>query len=433
MIKETFTKKIAENTNLSKNDAKQMTDLIIRSLTEILVAGKVLKISGFGVFRVVHKKQRMGRNPKNKEPHVISPRRVASYLPSKYPCGRKRKLFSYTPEEILSRFHEGCGGKMYKAISVYKWVYQRGVREPDAMTDIGKSLRSQIKNDLRFELPKIETVLKSTDGSYKFLYLMADGYKIETVAMNHDDHFSVCVSSQVGCAMGCKFCMTGTMGLKRNLTAAEIVGQVYQTAAYLAEREAKSLRNIVYMGMGEPFHNYENVVQSLRILINGNGMNFGNRRVTVSTSGLIPQIERFLKEEKANLAISLNSVDAQKRAELMPISKKYPLEILLKTCREYTPELKKRITFEYIMMRGVNDSPEDAVSLSKLLQGIKAKINLIPYNMNNGLGFERSEENTVNSFQSYLLNRGFVATVRYSKGQDIAAACGQLVNIKKTA
>ena len=266
----------------------------------------------------------------------------------------------------------------------------------------------------------------ATDGTVKMLQELADGHRIESVLLNHGDHFTVCISTQVGCAMGCKFCLTAKMGLKRNLTPGEIVEQVLNAQSLLPA--GKILRNIVYMGMGEPFHNYDNTIRSLKIFLNPHGFDFSARRITVSTSGIVPGIERFAKEPEVgvNLAISLNGVTQEAREKLMPVSRRYSLDELIQSCRQFPKESRRRITFEYILMRGVTDSLVSARELVRLLHGIRAKVNLIPYNEHAELQYRAPEPEIIKQFHQYLMDHGILATMRVSRGQGISAACGQL-------
>ena len=244
--------------------------------------------------------------------------------------------------------------------------------------------------------------------------------------MRHENHYTVCVSSQVGCAMGCTFCMTGKMGWIRHLTPSEIVDQILEVSHDLPQ--GKILRNVVFMGMGEPFHNYKNVMKALSIMQNEHGLNFSSRRITVSTSGLVPKIKQFAHEKiKANLAISLNGANDEVRQQLMPINRVYHLKKLIDACREYPLESRKRITFEYILIKNITDSLDDAKSLIKLLHGLKFKINLIPYNPVENDRYQRPILERIRQFQQVLLDKNVVATVRFSKGQDIQGACGQLI------
>ena len=314
----------------------------------------------------------------------------------------------------------------YRADQIFYWLYHRQVQDFSGMANIGKATRNILETRFRMDKLQRDHVQRSRDGSLKYRLLLDDEKAIETVLMPHSDHHTVCVSSQVGCGMGCDFCMTGKMGLIRNLEVSEIVNQVLE--AWKDLPEGVSLRNIVFMGMGEPFHNYQNVMRALEIFTDVHGFNYSQRRITVSTSGLIPKIRRFGKERiKANLAVSLNGVNDSVRSELMPVNKVYNLEKLVEACREYPLESRKRITFEYILIRNLTDSLEDARELIRLLHGVKFKVNLIPFNETSGGKYQRPEWPKVEAFQKCLLDHGVLATLRISKGQDIAGACGQLV------
>ncbi len=331
----------------------------------------------------------------------------------------------------LRQWMEAHGFPAYRADQVFTWLYQKRVTSFEGMSNLGKATQQALAAE--FELGTLETgdAFRSQDGSIKYRFVLRDGRSIETVLMPHTDHFTVCISSQVGCAMGCDFCMTGTMGLIRNLSVAEIVMQIQTAWEGLPEGEV--IRNIVFMGMGEPFHNYDNVMRALEIFTDEHGFNLSQRRITVSTSGLLPAIRKFGQERvKANLAVSLNGVTDQVRSQLMPVNRAYNLEKLVAACKEYPLESRKRITFEYILMKGVTDSLEDAKALIKLLHGLKFKVNLIPFNESPSSKYKKPDWEQVRAFQQYLLDRGVVATVRISKGQDIQGACGQLVVQKST-
>ena len=314
----------------------------------------------------------------------------------------------------------------YRADQIFYWLYRRKVQDFSEMANIGKPTRNLLEKHFRIGTLKRDQVQRSRDGSLKYRLMLKDDKAVETVLMPHADHHTVCISSQVGCGMGCDFCMTGKMGLIRNLEVSEIVNQVLE--AWQDLPEGAKLRNIVFMGMGEPFHNYQNVMRALEIFTDVHGFNYSHRRITVSTSGLIPKIRRFGKEQiKANLAVSLNGVNDSVRSALMPVNKAYNLEKLVQACREYPLESRKRITFEYILIRNLTDSLEDAKGLIRLLHGVKFKVNLIPFNETPGGPYQRPEWPSIDAFQQYLLDRGVLATLRISKGQDIAGACGQLV------
>ncbi|MCF6179031.1 MAG: 23S rRNA (adenine(2503)-C(2))-methyltransferase RlmN [Geopsychrobacter sp.] len=313
------------------------------------------------------------------------------------------------------------GKEKFRAKQIIKWIYARGVTSFDEMTDLSKVLREDLKQRFVISDWSPEVVETSSDGTRKYLYRLSDGETVESVRIPMEaGKDTLCISTQVGCAMQCQFCLTGTFGLTRHLEASEIVNQV------CASLKDGPLQNIVLMGMGEPLHNLDNVIKALEILYLAEGCAFGPRRVTLSTSGLVPQMYELAQRVKVGLAVSLNATTDELRDQLMPINQKYPLVELMKACREIPLEPRKRITFEYILIGGVNDSRTDAKRLVKLLHGLRAKVNLIPYNEHPGSAFKSPSRRTVEEFQSYLLDRDIVAIKRASKGQDISAACGQL-------
>jgi 23S rRNA (adenine2503-C2)-methyltransferase len=327
-------------------------------------------------------------------------------------------------KEQLGAWLEENGIKSYRAGQIFKWVFSHQMDQFNSMTDLGQELREKLAAHFVISRLQTERIETSRDGTQKFLFRLTDGNHIETVLIPEKNHYTLCISSQVGCAMGCKFCLTASGGLVRNLTAGEIVSQVRDIKKHIGE---KPLSNIVLMGMGEPLANYANVVQAIRILTDRDfGLEFSTRRVTLSTAGLVPELLKLGKDITVNLAVSLNATDNETRGRLMPINKKYPLENLLEACRLYPLAPRKRITFEYILIQGINDSPEDALRLTKLLRPIKAKINLIPFNENPGSPFRRPDEKTILTFQDILVQHHYTAMIRISKGQDISAACGQL-------
>ena len=315
--------------------------------------------------------------------------------------------------------------KPYRAKQILKWIYLRQADTFEVMTDVGKDIRKCLARHFsinRLEKTRTET---SKDGSKKILFKLFDGKKIESVLIPEKNHYTLCISSQVGCAQGCRFCLTGRGGLERNLTKGEIIAQVRDVANDLDS--SKRLTNIVMMGMGEPLANYSNVVGAIATITDSDiGLGFSNRRLTVSTSGLVPNLSRLGRDTAVNLAISLNATDNETRDMLMPINRKYPLEKLLDACSRYPLMPRRRITFEYIVIKGVNDSEEDARRLARLLRPIRAKINLIPFNTFKGSDFERPEENVILTFKEILVKKNYTAVIRQSKGQDISAACGQL-------
>ena len=319
--------------------------------------------------------------------------------------------------------------KPYRAKQIQKWVYVRQADSFQEMTDLSKDLRAFLAEHFIIERLNVLKVQTSRDGSKKYLFGLRDGNRVESVLIPERNHYTLCVSSQVGCAQGCEFCCTARGGFIRNLTAGEIVGQVRDLIREIGggPEDAMRLTNIVFMGMGEPLANYENLLKALKIIVEDDcGFRFASRRVTVSTSGLVPKIERLGSDSPASLAVSLNAADNETRSRLMPINRKYPLEQLVEACRSYPLKSKRRITFEYILIKGVNDSPADAVRLADLLKPVRAKINLIPFNEFSGCEFKRPEESAVIRFQEILMERHYTTIVRHSKGADISAACGQL-------
>ena len=271
---------------------------------------------------------------------------------------------------------------------------------------------------------EVAAVQKSIDGTHKFLWLTEDGHKIESVMIPDDGRNTLCVSTQVGCAMACTFCLTGDLGLRRHLRPSEIANQPLQVKQSLDD--TYRITNIVMMGMGEPLHNLDNLVPALEIYLNEQALNYSHRKVTVSTVGLVPQLQRLAELLPVNLAVSLNATTEEQRRLVMPITRKYPMEALLEACRTLPLKATKRITFEYVMMAGFNDSMADAQRLVKLMRGIKSKVNLIPYNENPDREIRRPADSVVRAFQTHLVRHGLQASVRVTRGRDISAACGQL-------
>jgi 23S rRNA (adenine2503-C2)-methyltransferase len=296
------------------------------------------------------------------------------------------------------------------------------------MTDLAIDLREKLTPLASFHWPEITDVERSQDGSVKYGFKLDDSNYIESVLIPEGDRNTLCVSSQVGCAMGCEFCLTGEMGFRRNLSPGEIVGQVVRVRDWLQnEIDADaSLNNLVFMGMGEPLANFENLLISLEILTDQRGLNFSDRRITVSTSGLVPKIIELGQKTRVNLAVSLHSVNDSVRSKLMPINKKYPVAELLEACRNFPMPKRKRIMFEYILIKDINDSVVDAEILAEKLRDIPCKINLLPYNETDDLPFERPSDEKVELFQKALWKEGYTVLVRSSRGSDISAACGQL-------
>jgi len=368
------------------------------------------------------------------------------------PFADKPDLRSMTPED-LSALVERLGERPFRARQLFRWLHNKGVATLDEMTDLPRSFRERLAAETALTTLEIDGVQVSRDGTRKYRLRTPDGMLIEAVYMPDEtgpDTFdpedpseaepgasrrirrTLCVSTQVGCAMGCGFCLTATMGLKRDLTPGEIADQVYRVNADLRALgdstmdPQRPLTNLVYMGMGEPLHNYENVKRSLDLLLDADGANFSHRHVTVSTSGLVPNIQRLGEETQVKLAVSLNATTDEGRAKLMPVDRKWNIAALLDACRKFPMKYGRRITFEYVMLRGVNDTDDDAHRLAALLQGIPAKVNLIPYNENPGLGFGDPGEARVQAFRGILEQHGLAAMVRKNRGRDISAACGQL-------
>jgi 23S rRNA (adenine2503-C2)-methyltransferase len=299
------------------------------------------------------------------------------------------------------------------------------------MTNVSKDVRNLLEE--KFYIPQpplISRQISAEDHAHKYLFRCSDQRTIETVLMPIKDRLTQCVSSQVGCAMACAFCNTGDMGLMRNLKTHEIVDQVLEVArqypADIVQKFGDRITNIVFMGMGEPLHNLESVLDSIDILTHPHGFNLSHRKITVSTSGLVPQMLELGKRSKVNLAVSLNATTDELRDEIMPVNKRYNLKALLDGCRQYELGPGRRITFEYVMLKGLNDTRQDAQRILALLKGIPAKVNLIPYNPHPASPFERPDLTEVMAFQKYLLDRDMTTTIRISKGPDILAACGQL-------
>jgi len=335
-----------------------------------------------------------------------------------------KDLLDFSREELAQELTQSHGLEKFRSRQLISWIYRRRLREFEPMTDMSKVVRETLANNYFMSRPERDTLQVSKDGTRKYLFKLEDGSQVESVLIEQPTRHTLCVSSQVGCAIGCKFCRTGLMGLKRHLKTSEIIGQVL---AVLEDPEAKDFTNIVFMGMGEPFHNIDNVIRAVTILNDPLGLDFSARKITVSTSGLVPAIEKFgASEAGANLAVSLNATTDEVRTKLIPINKKWPLPVLLNALKNYPVKRGKRITMEYVMLRDVNDTEADLRRLPKLLKGIPAKINLIPYNENAGLGFYAPLEKQVYYWQRSLLDMGMNSSIRWSKGMDIDAACGQL-------
>jgi 23S rRNA (adenine2503-C2)-methyltransferase len=323
------------------------------------------------------------------------------------------------------------GEPPFRGRQIWHWIYHRGARDFASMTTLSKELRQRLAAQFVLDRPQVSSEQLSSDGTRKWLLRFADGNQAETVFIPEEDRGALCISSQVGCTLSCKFCHTGTQRLVRNLTASEIVGQVLIARDAYGEwpspRGERLISNIVLMGMGEPLFNYDNVAAAMRIAMDPEGIAISRRRITLSTSGVVPMIRRVGAELGVKLAISLHAVSDELRDVLVPINRKYPLAELLRACREYPgADNARRITFEYVMLKGVNDTPADAKALARLVAGIPAKFNLIPFNPWPGAPFECATEDAMRRFAAILNNAGYTAPLRTPRGRDIMAACGQL-------
>lgn len=320
----------------------------------------------------------------------------------------------------LEHFLAGKGKERYRARQILKWLYQKDATSFAEMTNLAKDLRQELEETSVISALTPEAVEVSRDGTRKYLFRLDDGNTVESVLIPEEDRSTLCISSQVGCAMACEFCLTGTFRLTRSLTTSEIINQI------CAVKRDVPFRNIVFMGMGEPLANLDNVIRALKIITHDDGLQFSTRRVTVSTAGLVPEMARLGREVTVNLAVSLNATTDEVRDRIMPINRRYPLRELLAACRDYPLPGRRKITIEYVLIKGVNDSLEDAKRLVKLLSGIPTKINLIPFNEHGGCSFRSPDQEAIDRFHSYLLAKHFTVITRSSRGADISAACGQL-------
>ena len=330
-------------------------------------------------------------------------------------------IYNYDYDELTTLL-EGYNEKSYRCKQIWQWLYQKKVQSFDEMTNLSNDLISKLKNDLSFDYIKIKTKQES-DLTKKYLFELTDGNYIEAVLMMHDYGLSVCVSSQVGCNMGCAFCESGRLKKVRNLETYEIVEQIL-----LIERDLnKRIDSVVIMGIGEPFDNYDNIIRFLKIINNPYGLAIGARHITVSTSGIIPKIKEFMMLPlQINLAVSLHAPNDELRSRLMPVNKAYPLNDLISILKEYIVKTNRRITIEYVMLKGVNDSDEHALELARLLKGMNVYVNLIPYNETSHIEFKRADKDIIMKFYDLLKKKGINVTIRKEFGAGIDAACGQL-------
>lgn len=343
----------------------------------------------------------------------------------------KTNLLGLTQPQ-MEQFFESIGEKRFRAGQVMKWIHHFGVDDFDAMSNLGKALREKLKACAEIRGPEVVSEDISADGTRKWVIRVASGSCVETVYIPQDKRGTLCVSSQAGCALDCTFCSTGKQGFNSNLTAAEVIGQVWVANKSFGTVPAKidrAITNVVMMGMGEPLLNFDNVVAAMQIMMDDLGYGISKRKVTLSTSGVVPMIEELAKHVDVSLALSLHAPNDALRNELVPINRKYPLAMLLDACQRYIGQLgeKRVLTIEYTLLKDVNDQPEHAVQMIELLRNVPCKINLIPFNPFPHSGYERPSKNAVRRFQELLQQAGFNVTVRTTRGDDIDAACGQLV------
>ncbi len=340
----------------------------------------------------------------------------------------KVNLLNFDRQGLQAYFTE-IGEKPFRAAQLLKWIYQFGVDDFNAMSNLSKSLREKLSEVAEIKLPEIVTEQHSDDGTIKWLLRLDSGNSIETVFIPEGDRGTLCISSQVGCALECSFCSTAQQGFNRNLTTAEIISQVViaNRALKCIPRNERVISNVVFMGMGEPLLNFDNVVAAINILLEDNAYGLSKRRVTLSTSGVIPALDRLKEVSDVSLALSLHAPNDELRNKLVPINRKYPIKELLAACKRYVSgETKRKVTVEYVLLDGVNDKPQHARELVKLLKDFPCKINLIPFNPFPDSGYETSSAEAIESFRNIVVKGGLLTTTRKTRGEDIDAACGQL-------
>ena len=331
----------------------------------------------------------------------------------------------------LTEFLGSFGKERYRSVQILRWLYQKGAQSFDEMTNLSKRFRQELSRVSFISSLHPVRVEQAKDGTKKFLFQLDDGNRVESVLIPDKARLTLCLSTQVGCAFGCRFCLTGKLGWKRDLTTSEILNQILAVKKTLPGKA--SITNIVLMGMGEPLANYENTLKALALMVHPDAFKFSSRRITLSTVGLLPQLEQLSKEKISFcLAISLNASDEETRSYLMPVNRRYPLNKILRLCKNFPLRPRSRITFEYVLVEGINDSPQDAKRLMGILRGIPSKVNLIPLNEAPGIPFRKPSDEAVKRFQEILMEAGLTAIVRTSKGREISAACGQL-QAKSTA
>ena len=340
----------------------------------------------------------------------------------------KTNLLNYDLNGLTQHFAE-MGEKPFRAKQVMRWMHQAGAQNFEEMTDLAKSLRAKLNEQATIEVPKLMMAQESTDGTRKWLLDVGTGNGVETVFIPEAERGTLCISSQVGCALECTFCSTGRQGFNRNLTAAEIIGQLWwaNKAMGVTPKNERVISNVVMMGMGEPMANFDNVVTALSIMLDDYGYGLSRRRVTVSTSGMVPQMDRLRDAMPVALAVSLHASNDEVRDQIVPLNKKYPLKELMAACQRYLVKAPRDfITFEYVMLDGINDKVQHARELIELVKDVPCKFNLIPFNPFPNSGYERSTNENIRVFRDILQQAGFVVTVRKTRGDDIDAACGQL-------
>ncbi len=344
----------------------------------------------------------------------------------------KVDLKNLTQDQLIAYVKE-LGLPVFRGRQIFSWLYRPGVNDFSQMTDLNKELREKLAEKAAISQLTLARQEKSEDGTIKFAFRLDDGEIIESVLIPEEDRNTLCISCQVGCAMGCDFCLTGTMGLKRNLTPAEIVNQVCAVIKELPEEMCRNgdkkngcVNNLVFMGMGEPLANFDNLLTAIDILMDQRGLDFSGRKITVSTCGIVPKMKELGEKAAVNLAVSLHSVNDEIRSRLMPINRKYPVDQLIQACRDFPIPRRRMIMFEYIMIKGLNDSDADARELAHKLRDIKCKINLLPYNESPGSAYQCPSRERTEAFQQILRKADYTVFIRSSRGSDISAACGQL-------
>ena len=343
------------------------------------------------------------------------------------PVDGRLSFFGFSRKSLGAFLAERFGEPQYRAVQLFNWVYRQKVTDFSLMTNLKEEFRAKLAETFTFPVSAIRDRQISSDGTRKYLFEVGNGDLVESVMIKQPARMTLCVSSQVGCGMGCKFCRTATMGFRRHLKPSEIMQQVLGVLED-AKNFGDTFQNIVFMGMGEPLHNFDGVTTAVSVLTDQQGLDISGRKITVSTVGLVPAIKKFGESRvSANLAVSLNGTTDEVRSRIMPVNNRFPREELLGAIRGLPLGPRKSVTIEYVMLSGVNDTKADMERLPKILSGLQVKVNLIPYNENAGLGFKTPDREWVHTWRDYLLNRGLNTTIRWSKGVDIKAACGQLV------